>query len=392
MRKMTIDSLPLVAKGGISNYVRPLVEALIAGDKSGWQFELFFRLGFLRKRGRCYRMYREQYQGQHVKERTTAVPDRVVTALWERGVFLPAFSANGRGDLFLATTDLVPKCRDPGVGWIVYDLTPLRIPEYFERDSAAYAADMKARSNRADFIIAISQTTKNDIVELLNYPEERIAIVYPGAQAAVGQCVRMPLDIKRPYVYYIGGLARNKNIDGMLRIFASCVNKYGLDYDIVLSGKDFCGEEYLDCLTHELGIRERVHITGWVCDDERDALLSNARMLWQFSWYEGFGLPTFPMKIAQPADNPVSAIHQASCPNTTPPPPSSPPPLHRPDQSPGPDCTIFLWLRLYLNKGQEFLGLRLPRSAGQTLRTRKTAKACAHLTAVHHVHHHTPSL
>jgi glycosyltransferase involved in cell wall biosynthesis len=77
----------------------------------------------------------------------------------------------------------------------------------------------------------------------------------------------------------------------MLRIFSTCVNQYGLDLEIVLTGKDFCGYGFWAQLIRELNIEERVHITGWIPDHEREIYLNHAAMLWQFSWYEGFGLP-----------------------------------------------------------------------------------------------------
>jgi glycosyltransferase involved in cell wall biosynthesis len=77
----------------------------------------------------------------------------------------------------------------------------------------------------------------------------------------------------------------------MLRVFSACVNRHGLDIEMVLTGKDFCGQSFWDRLIRELNIEERVHITGWISDQERENYLNHATMLWQFSWYEGFGLP-----------------------------------------------------------------------------------------------------
>jgi len=129
-------------------------------------------------------------------------------------------------------------------------------------------------------------------MELLNYPGDRICVIYPGVTPPSGTFIRsLTSSRQRPYVYYLGSLALNKNVDGMLRIFSECVNHYGLDYDIVLTGKDFCGYRFWNQLIKELNIEGRVHITGWIPDDERENYLTHAAMLWQFSWYEGFGLP-----------------------------------------------------------------------------------------------------
>jgi glycosyltransferase involved in cell wall biosynthesis len=150
---------------------------------------------------------------------------------------------------------------------------------------------MEKRLKRSDFIIAISKTTKNDIVERFSYPEHKIAVIYPGAPSSQSQKSNNYSDYKRPYICYLGAFAKNKNVDGMLRIFARCVHEHKSDYDIVLAGKDFCGETFWARLLKELKIEDRVYMKGWVTEEERDAILTNATMLWHFSWYEGFGLP-----------------------------------------------------------------------------------------------------
>jgi glycosyltransferase involved in cell wall biosynthesis len=172
---------------------------------------------------------------------------------------------------------------------IWYDLVPLRIPSFFDIDRKAFISAAINRSRRCHFIVAISECTKRDICDLLDYPEEKICVVYPGSERYPHE-VR-PVAVKRPYIIYLGSLALNKNVDGMLRIFSLCVHEHRLDMDIVLTGKDFCGRPFWQRIIQDLKIEGRVHMTGWISDDDREHLLAHATMLWQFSWYEGFGLP-----------------------------------------------------------------------------------------------------
>ena len=127
----------------------------------------------------------------------------------------------------------------------------------------------------------------------MRYPEEKLCVIYPGVtppkQALpIGENIRLP---ERPYIIYLGALALNKNIDGMLRIFSLCVHQHHLDLDIILTGNDFCGRAFWQKLIRDLKIEDRVHLTGWISDNLREHLLNRASMLWHFSWYEGFGLP-----------------------------------------------------------------------------------------------------
>jgi glycosyltransferase involved in cell wall biosynthesis len=292
MRHVTIDALPILLEGGISNYIRPLVEHVRTAAGPSWSVEMLFRLGPYPSRLRRYRQWKRSALPESAGRRLVLLPDRLVRGLWERGLPVGAFGQKGKRNVFLATTELFPRSMDIAVGWIVYDLVPLRIPQYFPGFEETYRREMTEKASRCEFIVAISECTRKDIVELLGYPEEKICVVYPGFTAP-------RVDIsgsggnsrQRPYIYYLGALSLNKNVDGMLRIFARCVHEHGLDLDIVLTGKDFCGREFWDRLARDLRIMDRVRITGWVSETQREVLLSQASMLWQFSWYEGFGLP-----------------------------------------------------------------------------------------------------
>ena len=292
MRYLSIDALPLLFEGGISNYTRPLVENILICADPTWQVELLFRLSTSRSRRKLYRKYEQCCSSRPSGHRLTFVPDRLLAELWKRGISLPSLRASKSDDVFVATTELVPRKNKTKVGWIIYDLMQLRIPQYFPIDKEAFHASALERAQRTDFIVAISENTKKDVIELLNYPEERVCVVYPGRSL-----VKNPPEDKascaqrRPYIYYLGSMALNKNVDGMLRVFARCIHEHGLDLDLILTGKNFCGRHFWERLVGELGIEKRVQFTGWIVDEERMKLLDNATMLWQFSWYEGFGLP-----------------------------------------------------------------------------------------------------
>ncbi len=291
MRHVTIDALPVLFEGGISNYVRPLAERMQAASGPSWDVEMLFRLGPYPSRARRYRQWQQETLQASAGRRLVLLPDRMVRRLWEGGYPVGAFTRNGAGGIFLATTELVPCGRGVAVGWVVYDLIPLKVPQYFAIDHERYRAAMRQRAQRADFIVAISECTKRDVVELLGYPEEKICVVYPGLTPARDPASAPEQRGCRPYICYLGSLAVNKNVDGMLRIFARCVHDHGVDMDLVLTGKDFCGRSFWDPLVRDLRIEGRVRFAGWIPDGEMEALIRGAKMLWQFSWYEGFCLP-----------------------------------------------------------------------------------------------------
>jgi glycosyltransferase involved in cell wall biosynthesis len=291
-RHMTIDALPLLFEGGISNYVKPLAENLLEHAGPSWSVGLLFRMGISKTRLDLYRQYRRCARLGSRSHHLTLMPDRLLAKLWEHRISL--FPMRDKGEnVFIATTELVPKTKGAKVGWIVYDLVQLRIPEYFNSRGDVFLNSMTSKGKRSDFIIAISECTKRDVQELLQYPEDRICVIYPGVTLSrdFSGSSEKPTLPRRPYIYYLGALALNKNVDGMLRIFSRCVHEHRVDADIILTGKDFCGRSFWQKIIYELRIEDRVHMTGWISELDRERLLTHATMLWQFSWYEGFGLP-----------------------------------------------------------------------------------------------------
>lgn len=288
-----IDALPLLGEGGISNYVRPLVEHLIGVRGSRWDVELFFRLGFRGRRRPLLENWLRSGIAENSAIRTSCLPDRVLSTLWQAGYGGLDMGRRRSVDVVLATTEIVPCSKRSCVGWFVYDLNPLLNPQFFNGSPERLRNAMCRRAERADFIVALSECTRRDTAELLGYPAEKIAVVYPGmdvtpaaARSAVGSKKQ-----SRPYILYLGALALNKNVDGLLRIFARLIHNHRMDLDLVLTGKDFCGSAFWAALVCGLRIEQRVHFVGWVSEAERESLLAGAAMLWQLSWYEGFGLP-----------------------------------------------------------------------------------------------------
>jgi glycosyltransferase involved in cell wall biosynthesis len=292
--RVCIDALTLIGEGGISNYSRPLIERTIAAKSADWRFDLMFRLGFRNVRRAALQNWMDSQPLPGAAIYTTGIPDRLAALLCAFGDRGFRSGARPPADVLLATTAMVPRSKTSRVGWFVYDLTPLRIPQFFKGSAAKFKAAMLRRAARADFIVALSECTRKDAVELLGYPADRITVVYPGRDP-IPQTRRSdgggPAACGRHFILYLGALALNKNVDGLLRIFARCVHDHRLDIDLVLTGKDFCGTAYWAGLVQRLGIERRVRFLGWVSEMERESLLSRATMLWQFSWYEGFGLP-----------------------------------------------------------------------------------------------------
>ncbi|MFA7249992.1 MAG: glycosyltransferase family 1 protein [Dehalococcoidia bacterium] len=148
---------------------------------------------------------------------------------------------------------------------------------------------------RADAIIAVSNTTKADIVEHLGVPESRVHVVYEGVdRRRFHRTEARPFDF--PYVLYVGSEHPRKNLGGLFEAFAllKASGRYP-DLRLVKVGAAGGTESDFRAVTerlvqeHRLGdsfvIVDRVH------DDALPAYYSGAACTVLPSLYEGFGFP-----------------------------------------------------------------------------------------------------
>lgn len=192
-------------------------------------------------------------------------------------------------DLFHPTyydTYFINKVRKPLVVTI-HDMTYERLPEYF------WAKDpltLQKRENveRADKIIAISETTKNDLIKYLNTDPKKIEVVYHGIDFNAPFITRVVENIPKNYILFVGDRSGYKNFFLFINAFKEISNKH-TDLNIVLTGGgnlDIAEIEHIKRL--DLGSKV-THIN--VDDEQLNYLYQQALVFVYPSLHEGFGLP-----------------------------------------------------------------------------------------------------
>lgn len=285
-----VDAGPMIGRGGISRYVGPLVRALVA-SASTLDIQLIVRRGW------------QHAPGLQQLERLAPVtrlsmPDRALTGWWDcTGHSLP-FPPRlwGSFDCYLSTSLMSPVLSRGEVLSIIYDLIPLRLPTLFP-DHAMFREQIRRVCKRSSALIAISDCTKQDLIELMDIEPDKIHVVYPGRirdvqrlqpdQVAV---VMARYAIKRPYVLYMGSMGPHKNVATLLRAYEQARRANSLSAALVLAGGTEWGGETL-ALLESLTFKQDVIVTGFVPDEELPALYAGADLFVFPSLYEGFGLP-----------------------------------------------------------------------------------------------------
>ena len=192
----------------------------------------------------------------------------------------------------------------------IHDLAFLLYPHFLTRESARYYGRIDQAVRRTDHIIAVSESTRQDIVNLLGVPDEKITVIYEAAdpiyrpldRAEALRIVRDRFGVPERFILFVSTIEPRKNVQGLLRAYRQFLDDYKLDVGLVLAGA--CGwlvEEVFQ-LVDELDLRQACHFLGKVTRQELLYLYNAARCLAHPAFYEGFGLtPLEAMTCGTPA-------------------------------------------------------------------------------------------
>ncbi len=163
----------------------------------------------------------------------------------------------------------------------------------------AYQLVIKRACQNARQIIAISEATKQDVVDILRIDPTKIKVVYLAVSERYKsltdpvaiEAMQRRFNISKPYFLYVGQWRQHKNVVRLIRAFHLLRRRYHLDYQLVLAGKiDRQCPEVVDTI-RQLGLKSEVVLTGYVPDDDLPLLYNGAKAFVFPSLYEGFGLP-----------------------------------------------------------------------------------------------------
>ena len=183
-------------------------------------------------------------------------------------------------------------------------MIPELYPQYYARD------DIQIRQKnqvipRATHIVAVSEQTKKDLVRMMHIPEEKVTVVYHGADSSPYiPSEKRAFDFE--YILYVGERHFYKNFD----VFAKdCIPilKRHKELKVVCTGKPFDYDE--QAMLEGYVIADRFVYRFMETNQEFLDLYHNAVAFVYPSDYEGFGIPILE---AWKADCPVM-LNRASC-------------------------------------------------------------------------------
>lgn len=191
----------------------------------------------------------------------------------------------------------------------VHDLSFERYPETLSLKRRLWHAfiNPKKMCQRADKIIAVSNSTKNDIISLYKIKSEKVIMIYSAVDDKFTQIDRNDLKLlsvkekyKLPYkfILYLGTIEPRKNITGVIRAFDQLQkeahrndDKEVQKYALVIAGASGWKQEEIYREIHNATFVKHIQVTRFVEEEDKEYFLNLASLFVYPSFFEGFGFP-----------------------------------------------------------------------------------------------------
>jgi len=265
-------------KVGVSIYTLNLLNYFKKNSSSAIRFKIFLKEKPL----------------SHLPSSTKYFSYEVVSGkfLWSQ-IFLPFRLFKKDIDVFFSPAHYGPRFSSIPLVVTIHDLSYIYYPnEFLKKDLYQLINWTKYTVKKAKKIIAVSNSTKKDLVRVYRTPPEKIEVVYNGFNQYKGirASALKEKNLQEPYILYIGTLQPRKNLINLIRAFYK-FNQIFPQFELIIAGKKGWLYEKIFNEVESLGIEDKVFFTDYVTDHQLVYLYQNAFCLVIPSFYEGFGLP-----------------------------------------------------------------------------------------------------
>lgn len=254
MIKVGFDISQLAHNGGVATYTSNLTAAL---SKISDLEMVYF-----------YSSLRKPYKGKLKNVKKFHFPPSFLERVLNQFRIVSIEKFIGEVDIFHSSDWMQPPTKAKKVT-TYHDVVPLLFPKWSHpKIVQVHKKRLQLVEKEIDIVIAVSESTKKDLLKISNIPEEKIVVIYEGPSIDFNpvsdeeiQNFKQRYNLPESFVLAMGGVGERKNLKR--------VKEGAKGYNLVVSGEDL----------------------PWVPSEELHLLYSSAKVLLYPSLYEGFGLP-----------------------------------------------------------------------------------------------------
>jgi len=293
---------------GVSEYAANLLSAILRQtESSGDEYRLFYNS----RRNLSARL--NIWNGKNSKIFFTSYPNKFFNYFLQKIFSYPKLDkVVGGVDVFFSPhlnfSSFSSGKGKPKTVVTVHDLSFLRYPEFFSWRKNLWhkLLNVKKILRNADHLVAVSKSTKDDIVELIGIDENKISVISSGlnfARKNIGREESKRYFTKlghqeleeEGYILYLGNIEPRKNITNLIvayDLFRSELNNSGPKAPkLILAGQKGWKHKHIFRAWKKSPYRDDIIFSGYVSEEEKHILYSRARIFAYPSFYEGFGFP-----------------------------------------------------------------------------------------------------
>lgn len=300
MAKIAIDIRTLMDErySGVSEYTLRLVSELLRLDKQN-EYVLYYNCG------RDISARLPQFQQANVRVVGTRYPNKFFNYVLQKIFHYPKIDrVVGGADVFWSPhINFLSLSNQPKKFLTIHDLSFLRYPDFFSGRKNFWhrAVNIKRLAAGFDHFIAVSENTKNDIVDLLDVPAERVDVIYSGVDESyapvnnvdVLEKVRSKYVLPGKFILYLGNVEPRKNLVGLIKAYTELRqnNPELSDYQLVIAGATGWKIAQIFQALYASPYQDDIKFLGYVDKEDKPALYTMSSVFAYPSFYEGFGFP-----------------------------------------------------------------------------------------------------
>lgn len=290
--KLAFDAKRAFNNGtGLGNHARILLNALMR-DYADNEYLLFTP--------KLNDRFFHQLQGEYKLMMPESKLHQSLHSLW-RSYGLTKQVQRERVDIYHGLSNELPfNIHQSGVKSVVtiHDLIFLKhTAQYPWLDRQFYTAKTKYAVKHADAVIAVSEETKRDLIEIYQVPADKITVIYPSVEPVFYDSslqnkhtdVKAKYNLPAKYILNVGSFFPRKNQATLIEAFDRIKNE--VQEDLVLIGGAGNTLAAIQKLIAEKHLQNRVHITSNVSNEDLPAIYQQASVFVFPSLLEGFGAP-----------------------------------------------------------------------------------------------------
>lgn len=283
---------------GIPEYTLRLLQEVLLQDRDN-QYRLFFNSA------RDLSRYIPDFSSPNTRVINTRFPNRIFNLIMQKNLKFPKIDRLLDCDLFfMPTLNFISLSEECKKVITVHDLSFLKHKEHFSLKRNVWHKFINVRKVLSQFerIVAVSESTKQDIIELCGIEPEKISVIYSGVSEEFRKRkpedeklrrVRKKYNLPDKFILYLGTIEPRKNLKGVIRAYDHLLltNKEMGEYKLVIAGGNGWKNKDIYRGINEAEQHLNIKQIGFVDKEDKSYLYNLAEIFVYPSHYEGFGFP-----------------------------------------------------------------------------------------------------